>query len=257
MSQYVKLSLAAAMLCLRDAGIETPATCSENCAAVLGTTHGSTNYCEQYYGQIVREGIAAANPMLFAEGVPNAAAAHLSLMLSLRGPCQTVIGTRTAGLDALRLAAARIATGEWQRAIVGAAEEFSPTVNAAHARWRRGGRDPSVAGAGAVTLLLETRSAMESRGGRSRGRIDAVAGGIAPPGNAMRSIRGAIRQIGSPQVLFGSSTGSRAAGADCYSVAPLAGIAAGLLGDDAGRFGAIVTDPTGAVAAVAIDRGTD
>jgi 3-oxoacyl-[acyl-carrier-protein] synthase II len=261
MSQYVKLSLAAAMLCLRDAGIEDFAPYSENCAAVLGTTHGSTNYCEQYYGQIVREGIAAANPMLFAEGVPNAAAAHLSLMLSLRGPCQTVIGTRTAGLDAIRLAAARIAAGEWQRAIVGAAEEFSPTVNAAHARWRRNGTDPVVAGAGAVTLLLESRPAMESRGGRSRGRIDAAAGGLAPPGGLRRLIRHAIRQIGAPPIGLGASRGNRwasdAGTADCYSVRPLAAIAVRLLGNDVGRFGAIATDPSGAVSAVAIDRSAD
>src|SRR5207249_4669802 len=83
-----------------------------------GTTHGSANYSSDYYGQIVREGMAAANPMLFAEGVPNAAAAHLSLMLGLKGSCQTIIGSRTAALDALRLAAARIAVGEWERAAV-------------------------------------------------------------------------------------------------------------------------------------------
>ncbi|HEY2587243.1 MAG TPA: beta-ketoacyl-[acyl-carrier-protein] synthase family protein, partial [Tepidisphaeraceae bacterium] len=153
MSQYVKLSLAATVLCLQDAGITDVPAFAESCAAVLGTTHGSTNYCEQYYGQIVREGVVAANPMLFAEGVPNAAAAHLSLMLSLKGPCQTIIGTLTAGLDAIRVAAARIATGEWERAIVGAAEEFSPTVNDAHARCESSIAPGAVIGSGAVTFL--------------------------------------------------------------------------------------------------------
>ena len=99
MSDYVKLSLAATMLACRDAGIEDIPAFAANCSALLGSTHCSTNYSEAYYRQIVREGIALANPMLFAEGVPNAAAAHLSLMLGLKGPCQTIIGTRTAGLD--------------------------------------------------------------------------------------------------------------------------------------------------------------
>src|SRR5207302_7697341 len=80
MSEYVKLSLAATMLAVRDANISNIPAFAESCSAVLGTTHGSTNYCEQYYGEIVREGMEAANPTLFAEGVPNAAAAHLSLM---------------------------------------------------------------------------------------------------------------------------------------------------------------------------------
>ncbi|HZK82243.1 MAG TPA: beta-ketoacyl-[acyl-carrier-protein] synthase family protein, partial [Humisphaera sp.] len=135
MSDYVKLSLAAAMLACRDAGIADIPAFAATCSAALGSTHGSSNFSEAYYSQIVREGIAGANPVLFAEGVPNAAAAHLSLMLSLKGPCQTVIGTRTAGLDALHLAATRIASGEWDRAIIGAAEEYCPLVNAAYGHW--------------------------------------------------------------------------------------------------------------------------
>jgi 3-oxoacyl-[acyl-carrier-protein] synthase II len=305
MSQYVKLSLAASVLCLRDAGIDDIEAYADACAAVLGTTHGSTNYCEAYYGQIVREGIGAANPMLFAEGVPNAAAAHLSLMLSLRGPCQTVIGSRTAGLDAIRLAAARIVSGEWERAIVGAAEEFSPTVNNAHAQWRScqsnranqdrpghaasGGR---VVGAGAVMFLLESQASMLARGGRSRGRIEAAAGGGAqvrgaasekqecPPfarrttrgSGVARLLRDVVGRVGTPAVLYGSSNGtwidraeragvspattrfipSLAGIAECYSVLPVAAIAAGLLQGGAERFGAIATDPSGSVAAVAL-----
>ena len=47
--------------------------------AVLGSMHGSSNYSTAYYEQIVKEGLAAANPMMFAEAVPNAGAAQLSL----------------------------------------------------------------------------------------------------------------------------------------------------------------------------------
>ena len=63
-------------------------------------------------GEIVRQGLIGANPVLFAEGVPNSAAAHLSLMLGLKGGCQTIIGSRTSGLDALHLAALRIRAGD-------------------------------------------------------------------------------------------------------------------------------------------------
>jgi 3-oxoacyl-[acyl-carrier-protein] synthase II len=274
MSQYVKLSLAAAMLCLRDAGIDDIALYADSCAALLGTTHGSSGYCEQYYHQIVSEGISAANPMLFAEGVPNAAAAHLSLMLSLRGPCQTVIGSRTAGLDAIRLAAARIASGEWERALVGAAEEFSLTVNAAHARQRAAGPEGFVVSSGAVTLLLESRPAMESRGGRARGRVDAASGGIARGASLARLVRRTILAIGSPPVLFGSANGSwtdraeragaahaserfvasTACAAECYSVVPLAALAGALLSGRPGALGALATDPAGAVSAVSFSR---
>jgi len=54
-------------------------------------------------------------------------------MLSLKGGCQTMVGTRTAGMEALSLAAAHIASGEWDTALVGAAEEYDPVTNGAYA----------------------------------------------------------------------------------------------------------------------------
>src|SRR5690606_6093753 len=111
MSDYVKLTLAAVTLALHDAGYGDPATVPRDLAAILGTCHGSANYSQAFHEQIVREGLEAANPLQFAEGVPNAAAAHLSLMLGTHGPCQAILGSRTSGLDALRLAWRRIAGG--------------------------------------------------------------------------------------------------------------------------------------------------
>ena len=79
----------------------------------------------------------AANPALFAEGVPNAAAAQLSLMFQVKGGCQTIIGSRTSGIDALWLASLRIASGEWDRAIVSAGEELHETATIDGTRRRR------------------------------------------------------------------------------------------------------------------------
>src|SRR5437660_905020 len=159
--------------------------------------------------------------MLFAEGVPNAAAAHLSLMLSLKGPCQTVIGTRTAGLDALRLAATRIAAGEWDRAVVGAAEEYSKVVNAAYEYWGlyagRGRAEPFapagsagfVPGCGAVTLVLEGRASLEARGAtRVRGRVLGGSAAMAGPRDGMRSVGRVLVDLGAPQFLLSSANGT-------------------------------------------------
>jgi 3-oxoacyl-[acyl-carrier-protein] synthase II len=278
MSQYVKLSLAATVLCLRDAGITDVPAFAQTCAAILGTTLGSTNYCEQYYGLIVREGVTAANPMLFAEGVPNAAAAHLSLMLSLKGPCQTIIGTLTAGLDALRLAAARIATGACDRAIVGAAEEFTPTLYYANAACGASELGGAVIGAGAVTFLLESRASMESHGGRPRARIARAATRMCRGGAAgiEQGLADAIRQIGAPAGRVGTALhasglrgaeSARAAGperhaavAECFSAGAMVELAAALLtgrlpgGSNAKpAFAAAATDPSGGVVAIAVE----
>jgi 3-oxoacyl-[acyl-carrier-protein] synthase II len=283
MSDYVKLTLAAATLAFADASLTGDTAFAAACPAILGSTHAGAAYCVSYYQQIVREGMAAANPMLFAEGVPNSGAAHLSLMLSLKGSCQTIIGTRTAGLDALRLAYARIAAGQWDRAIVSAAEEFVPTVNSAYApcglhnpestrgpfggrsiapspgipafgsetqarrgeSWGEGDLDdqrrstpqntltPALSrttgrgsksselrdaratnaggfaiGCGAVTLVLESRQALERRGGKTRGHILACAGGILRTGHAVDDIAHALSEIQSPRHVISSANGT-------------------------------------------------
>jgi len=177
-SEYSKLSLASATDAARHAQLgeaDLHATC-----AVLGTMHGSSAYCEQYYGQIVREGLDAANPVFFAEGVPNAAAAHLSMGLGLRGGCQTIIGTRTAGLEALALAGLRVREGRARRCLVTASEERSEIANTAHARC--GSPSAGRGSAGAVSFVVERRSDAEARGARVLAGLGACAWQHGVPG---------------------------------------------------------------------------
>ena len=274
MSDYVKLTLAATTLACRDAGILDVPAFAATCAAVLGTTHGSSKYSETYYRTIVTDGIAAANPMLFAEAVPNGAAAQLSLMLSLKGACQTVIGTRTAGLDALTLAAARLGGGDWDRAIVGGGEEFSAMIEEAYRRC-----DGPVAAltsplsAGAVMFILETRRSMEARpGARPRARLQATAsfsGGhlldalaralrglnsptcaapAAPAGTrAGRAERAALRRAG---IEPAPASAAAATHADTFSVAPLLAIAEALVRPAAADVAVVAADPVGLAAGV-------
>ncbi len=165
MSEYAKLSLAATASALAHAGAADDASLLAGAAAILGTTHGSSPFCEQYYTQLVREGINAANPVLFAEGVPNAAAAHLSMTFGIRGGCQTIIGTPSAGLDALAIAALRIGQGRADCVVVSAAEEYSTVVNSAYgACGRYGGPGGFVTGSAAATLIVESRAAAIRRG---------------------------------------------------------------------------------------------
>jgi 3-oxoacyl-(acyl-carrier-protein) synthase len=259
MSDYVKFSLAATSLAFADAGITDVPTFTRTCSAVLGSTHGSANYSRDYYRQIVDDGMAAANPMLFAEGVPNAGAAHLSLMMSLNGACQTIIGSRVAGLDALRLASERIAQGRWDRAVVSAGEEFCQTVNDAYRHCGHG----FPIGCGAVTLILESRASVEARGGRVRGRVVSAAGAAPGEGREVEAVARVICELGAPAAVLGSGNATRldrveaaavrlagervgreltmstleGAFAETFSVTPLLGVAAVLLGRGLPRAG--------------------
>jgi 3-oxoacyl-[acyl-carrier-protein] synthase II len=217
MSEYVKVTLAAATLACRDAGIDDVPAFARDCSAILGTTHGSVIYSTEYYRQIVKEGLFAANPMLFAESVPNAGAAQLSLMLGLKGACQSVIGTRTAGLDAIHLATARIKSGVWDRAIVGGGEEYSQLVNEAYRHCGVGAVEgcPAfaaesgfVTGAGAVIFVLESRRSMEQRGGKARARIEATAVHSGDPAKAAQSLESILGALHDPANILSSACGT-------------------------------------------------
>jgi len=138
-------------------------------------------------------------------------------MLGIKGACQTIIGTRTAGLDALRLAALRIAEGSWERAVVGAAEEHSPVINDAYRHcgvYAGAGAAPFaseggfVTGAGAVTFILESRAAMEKRGGRPHGRV--LTGATARPqsGDRPGAVRKALARMGPLKYVLSSANGT-------------------------------------------------
>ena len=212
MSEYVKLTLAATALALTDAKIDLAAdpTFAPDCSVILGSMHGSADFSATYYREIVRQGYIGANPVLFAEGVPNSAAAHLSLMLGLKGACQTIIGSRTSGLDALHLAATRIRTGEWEQAIVGAGEEYSPIVNGAYAHCglHKSGDNGAgfVTGATAVTFVLESRGAAERRHARARGRVLRCAAGRGRANETIESASRVLRDLGDdlPAVMLSS-----------------------------------------------------
>jgi 3-oxoacyl-[acyl-carrier-protein] synthase II len=253
MSEYVKLSLAATALALKDAKLDTVEGFGDATSVILGSAHGSADFSATYYRQIVEQGLIGANPVLFAEGVPNSAAAHLSLMLGLKGGCQTIIGSRTSGLDALHLAAMRIRSGECDRVLVGAAEEYNAIVNGAygHCGLYRGGddagRDGFVTGSAAVTFVLEPRNTAA----KSRGAILDGASFRGRPSESIVAAARVLQKLDAPRAVMTSGNGTwidRAEGAairratpeavvsnlyghaaEHFSASPLLGIAAALL----------------------------
>lgn len=123
----------AALADLRDSGAisgdelkQTPVLCA--------TWHGAADFTERYYRDLVSSGLDLANPLLFAESVPNIASGHASIGFGITAPCASVIGSRNAGFEALALARARICAGTWDRAVVVAAEEPHPLVDAVLSR---------------------------------------------------------------------------------------------------------------------------
>ena len=101
----------------------------ESTPLLAASWHGAASFTDQYYRDLIRSGIDLANPILFAESVPNVGSAHVSLGLGMRAASATVIGTRTAGFQAMFLASCRIRAGEWDRALIVMADESHPTID--------------------------------------------------------------------------------------------------------------------------------
>jgi 3-oxoacyl-[acyl-carrier-protein] synthase II len=293
LSQYVKFTLAAATMAVRDAQLQDHPARLASANAILGSAHGSACFCFEYYSQIIAQGALAANPVLFAEGVPNAAAAHLSTGLGVRGACQTIIGSRTAGLDALALAALRVQSGAAETVIVVAAEEPCEVVSRAYSSigLERSGADGAsvqdgfTSSSGGVAFVVESSSAAAARGAvpyaSVLGSASAQATRFAGPAGAVASALS--RLAPSAETLVGSACGTwvdraeklglRRAGllttcesvhdrfGEVFSVTPLVGIAAQLADAASGtRFTSLCTDWSGAATAAqfeVLDRRLD
>ena len=281
-SPYVKYTLAAAGLAVRDACLSDHPEELVLASAVLGTMHGSPSFCCEYYTQIVRDGARAANPVLFAEGVPNAAAAHLSTSLGIRGSCQTIIGTRTAGLDALALAALCIRAGLARTVLVVAAEEQHPILDHVYRalRLQTSAEDKSLSHGfqssyGAIAFTLEASTSAAARGIVPYAAVGASASASQGTSGVVRAVASVLKRTGRLANVIGSgcgtwidraeSLGLRRAGisaqkqppsqpfGELFAATPFAEIARTLAAPDRpSQFVSLCTDWTGATTAVTI-----
>jgi len=290
LSDYVKFTLAAATMAVRDSGLTDHPQSLATASAILGSMHGSAGFCCDYYSQIVAQGVLAANPVLFAEGVPNAAAAHLSETLGVKGACQTIIGSRTAGVDALALAALRVRTGAVDTVIVVAAEAACEVVDRAYRAnglqageaTHRNGPAPSgfTRGIGGVAFIVESSRAAAARSASPYARVlgNSWASSHAPhAGGPAGAVASALSGLPDPGHVIGSSCNTwvdraerlamQRAGlagepgsahhhfGELLSASPLATLAAKLIGDlTAPRFSILCTDWSGSASAVTIER---
>lgn len=277
----VKYMLASVSMALRHAGLEGDGL--SHATALLASTHGSSTFCSDYYTQIVREGVLSANPVLFAEGVPNAAAAHVSTNFGIRGACQTFIGSRTGGLDALAMAARRIGTGACDIVVVGAAEETHATVDRAYRHFL--GNEDYCTSPGSAALIIESAAHARARGAQPLARMGASASASGGPHDGAR--RGCAASFGTPGTvvdalakatafhIFGSANGtwidraesaalvratkqtlgnrSTAGLGDLFSTGPLAEIVGELHKGGGAPFLSLCTDFTGVSTGLVIE----
>lgn len=194
MSPPSKLTVAAALLALEDAGIERPAGPDPGTAVVLATAFGAASFTERLLDQVLDEGPESMSPFLFTECVANAAASQVAIHCRATGPNLTLCQREAGALTALARGAGAVARGAARRALVGVVEEITPLIHsvlgafgalavarhgvAAEARPFDRRRNGLVASSGAAVLVVETAEAAAARGARPLARVRAWGGGF-------------------------------------------------------------------------------
>ena len=127
-------------------------------------------------------------PTLFLAQLPNLLAGNISIVHGVVGSSRTFLGEEAAGVDAVRIAQARIAAGQSELTLVGGAyhgtrwdvllvfEQSGVALKGAFAPvWDRGPQGGIALGNMGAFLVLESREHAQARGARARGRISPVA----------------------------------------------------------------------------------
>jgi 3-oxoacyl-[acyl-carrier-protein] synthase II len=127
-------------------------------------------------------------PTLFLAQLPNLLAGNISIVHGVVGSSRTFLGEEAAGIDAVRIAHARIAAGQSEITLVGGAyhatrwdvllalDQASPLLkNALAPVWDRGPEGGIALGSMAAFLVLESREHAQARGARARARIVTIA----------------------------------------------------------------------------------
>ena len=276
LSAFARLVLATASDVVARSGLTSDQVSA--LGAIVGTHHGAVEYSDAFYRGLITEGTDLANPLQFAESVPNIGSAHVSLGLALRGATISVVGRRSAGLEALDVAAVRIAVGLDDALLVVAADELvEPMLGVMREFKMCDGNELPASGNGGVGLLLESESHARRRGARALARITSAASvaraQIGAAGTA-RAVRDAINRLGgAAPVLLGPArswidrcerVGANGAHraiiehrtiAELQAAGPLLRVVLALAANPTEPFAVVAADPFGAASAVSFAPG--
>ncbi|HEY3348992.1 MAG TPA: beta-ketoacyl synthase N-terminal-like domain-containing protein [Thermoanaerobaculia bacterium] len=137
MDRFGRSGVLAGARALSAAGVESAvpgATPDPRFGIVVGTAFGCRDAIRQH--ELLLAAAARVEdlaPSVFAATVHNTVAGELAIGWGLGGPAETLVSGRTAGLEALVLAASRIAKGDADRILVVAAEGIGDALREADA----------------------------------------------------------------------------------------------------------------------------
>ncbi|KAA0125269.1 beta-ketoacyl-ACP synthase [Methylobacterium sp. P1-11] len=288
MEAWQRLGVYAAGLALDAAGVKDDAAFKQALHLVVAAGGGERDYAVD--GAILTGLRDAADPgaylnerlqndlrpTLFLAQLSNLLAGNIAIVHGVTGASRTFMGEESAGVDALRIAQARVASSQIDAILVGGSYSAErPDVLVIHemgdylardayrpifARGDRGGEAGFILGSCAAFLMLESAAHAAARGARALARLEPVASDRTrrAPGSVAVSLETLWGQAGlsAPDHVLSGATGVAPITAEEHAVltklAPRARLRA--LGDVIGH-GLEVAAPFGAALAAALVDG--
>ena len=152
LDRYSRLALLGASLAFEDAGL---APGGAGMALVIASGQGSANSSYAFVESMIEGRDALNSPSHFSNSVHNAAAAAVSSVFGLTGPCLTVSLGRDSLATGLSAAINYLERGYAELVLFGAVDEYAPP----YARGSDEALGPMVHGEGAVFFILSSKIA--------------------------------------------------------------------------------------------------
>ncbi|MGL4437933.1 MAG: beta-ketoacyl-ACP synthase [Bosea sp. (in: a-proteobacteria)] len=252
MEPWQRIGVYAAGLALDSAGIKTNAEAKDRMHVIVAAGGGERDHAVD--GQILT-GLKTAEkpgvflnerllgdlrPTLFLAQLSNLLAGNISIVHGVTGPSRTFMGEEQAGVDAVRIAHARIAAGQADMILVGGSynaerRDMLLLLELGGAAFkgrpvpvfRRGaGQDGMITGSVGAFMVLESAASAAARGARAFARLDGVSAEYSrrEPGSVTRSLvaQGGKHGAAAPGGLAVSAASGVAPGEEMAAWAELA-----------------------------------
>lgn len=163
---YARMALLASCLALEDAGMDDGLP--ENTGLIVATGMGPTANTLDLQPADVDATDLALSPILFSNSVQNAAAAYISMLLKIRGPCLSINQYEMSVPLAFQTAIDWLEDGRTSTVLVGGVDCFSKALHDASLSRREikngsGGRTPVPVGEGSAFFILTRSDAAGAR----------------------------------------------------------------------------------------------
>jgi 3-oxoacyl-[acyl-carrier-protein] synthase II len=125
MSLISRMAVASSVEALKDSGLILDTIDRERIAVIMGTSYGSSSHVEDFYISLLKDGPRGAQPFLFLETVPNAAASHIAMFHGITGPNSTFCQNEISAENAILYAQNLLLHNQVDVVLVGGADELS------------------------------------------------------------------------------------------------------------------------------------